>query len=100
MDYQVLISKPALADLETIVRFAAQVSGPKQAERMGSELFDVMASRNHLPNRGSPVQGHAPLRKLSHRYYLIYYRVVEDVRRVEVVRIWDGRQRPADLHLP
>ncbi len=100
MDYQVLISKPALADLETIVRFAAQVLGPQQAERIGSELFDVMASLNFLPNRGSPVQARAPLRKLSHRYYLIYYQVMEDVRRVEVVRLWDGRQRPSDLRLP
>jgi plasmid stabilization system protein ParE len=40
------------------------------------------------------------LRKLTHRHYLIFYQVNETARRVEVVRIWDGRQNPASLRLP
>jgi plasmid stabilization system protein ParE len=39
------------------------------------------------------------MRKLSHRYYLIFYRVTDASRLVEIVRIWDGRQNPSALIL-
>ncbi len=40
------------------------------------------------------------MRKLSHRYWLIFYQVNEAEQWVEVVRIWDGRKDPAALRLP
>jgi plasmid stabilization system protein ParE len=40
------------------------------------------------------------MRKLSYRYYLIFYQVNDAAQWVEVVRIWDGRQDPASLQLP
>ena len=57
-------------------------------------------SLDQLPLRGAPVKARPGLRKLSHRYYLIYYRINEPMRLVEIVRIWDGRKNPASLALP
>jgi plasmid stabilization system protein ParE len=63
-------------------------------------LLEVIFSLDQLPHRGAPVRARPGLRKLSHRYYLIYYRVNEPAQLVEVVRIWDGRKNPASLALP
>jgi len=53
-----------------------------------------------MPRRGAPVRRRPGMRKLSHRYFLIFYQVNEARQWVEVVRIWDGRKDPAALHLP
>jgi len=39
--------------------------------------------------------------KLVHLpYHVIFYRIDETKRLVEILRFWDGRQDPADLTLP
>jgi plasmid stabilization system protein ParE len=102
MDYRVIISKPALGDLGTIARFIAQ--GPHGSQivalKVGEELIALSESLATLPNRGTAVRDRPGLRKLSHRYYLIFYRVAETTRIVDIVRIWDGRQNPTGLFLP
>jgi plasmid stabilization system protein ParE len=102
MDYRVIISKPALGDLGNIARFIAQIphSGPAIALKIGEELIALSESLATLPHRGTMVRQRPGLRKLSHRYYLIFYQVSEVTRQVEIVRIWDGRQGPTRLILP
>jgi plasmid stabilization system protein ParE len=102
MDYRVIISQPALRDLGTTARFIAQgVHGsPAAAEKIGEELIALSESLAALPHRGTAVRRRPGLRKLSHRYYLIFYQVTEPARLVEIVRIWDGRQNPSGLTLP
>jgi plasmid stabilization system protein ParE len=102
MDYRVIISKPALGDLGTIARFIAQgpQGSPTTALKIGEELITLSQSLATLPYRGPVVRRRPGLRKLSHRYYLIFYQVTETTRLVEIVRIWDGRQNPSGLILP
>ena len=102
MDYRVIISQPALRDLGVIARFIAEgVHGsPAAAEKIGEELIGLSESLATLPHRGTMVRRRPGLRKLSHRYYLIFYQVTEATRLVEIVRIWDGRQNPSGLLLP
>jgi plasmid stabilization system protein ParE len=102
MDYRVIISKPALADLGTIARFIVQSphGSPVAALKIGEELIAMSQSLANLPYRGTAVRNRPGVRKLSHRYYLIFYRVTEETRLVEIVRIWDGRQNPSELVLP
>lgn len=99
MGWRVALTDEAEGDLEAIVAFLARLS-PEVAERIGLELVEVIFSLDQLPRRGSPVKIRPGLRKLSHRYYLIYYKVNEAAQLVEVVRIWDGRQDPTALKLP
>jgi plasmid stabilization system protein ParE len=57
-------------------------------------------SLTHLPARGVAVRDRPGYRRLLHRpWFLIYYRVDEANRLIEIARIWDGRQNPAGLHL-
>jgi plasmid stabilization system protein ParE len=93
MDHRVILSRPALADLEAIVAFLASANR-NAAAKIGHELLDVCESLVLLPDRGAPVRHRPGLRKLSHRYYLVYYRVDSSRRLVDIVRIWDGRQDP------
>lgn len=101
MDYRVIISKPALVDLESIARFITQSAhgGPTTALKIGEELIAQSESLARLPYRGATIRRRPSLRKLSHRYYLIFYRVIEATRLVEIIRIWDGRQNPSALIL-
>lgn len=99
MVWRIALTDTAEADLENAVAFLAQLS-LESAERIGLELVAVIFSLDQLPNRGAPVKARPGLRKLSHRDYLIYYRINEPARLVEIVRIWDGRRNPTSLTLP
>jgi len=101
MDYKVGLTEAARDDLGAAVRFiAVEGENPEAALRMGHELLDAALSLAILPRRGSPVRRRPGMRKLSHRYWLIFYQVNEAEQWVEVVRIWDGRKDPAALRLP
>lgn len=100
MGYKVTLAARANADLETIVRFLAQ-KNPAAAERLGHALLDEALSLTHLPNRGVAVRERPGYRRILHRpWFLIYYRIDETKRLIEIARIWDGRQNPANFRLP
>ncbi len=100
MGYHVVLSAQADRDLERIVRFLAQ-KNPAAAERLGYALLDEALALTHLPGRGVAVRGRPGYRRILHRpWFLIYYRIDEGQRLIEVARIWDARQNPADLALP
>lgn len=99
MGYKVILAARANDDLAKIVRFLAQ-KNPAAAERLGHALLDEALSLAHLPGRGVAVRGRPGYRRILHRpWFLIYYRVDEAKRLIEVARIWDGRQNPADFRL-
>jgi plasmid stabilization system protein ParE len=101
MGYKVGLTDLARDDLGAAVRFiAVEGENPAAALRMGHDLLDVALSLAILPRRGSPVRSRPGMRKLSHRYWLIFYQVNEAEQWVEVVRIWDGRKDPMTLRLP
>ena len=99
MGWQVAITDDAEADLEAVVAFIARKS-QEAAERIGTELVALIFALDQMPNRGAPVRKRPSLRKLTHRHYLIIYRVNESQNLVEIVRIWDNRQDPQKLRLP
>ena len=99
MVYQVGLTEAAHDDLGQIVRFLAEKS-PEAAERIGHEILDAALALTILPRRGAPVRRRPGMRKLSYRYYLIFYQVNESARLVEIVRLWDGRRDPKTLQLP
>lgn len=100
MGYKVGLTETARDDLGAVVRFLAQTQSAESSARIGNEILDVALSLTIMPRRGVAVRRRPGLRKLSHRYYLIFYQVNEAEQWVEVVRIWDGRQNPDSLTLP
>ena len=98
MDYKVILSPLALADLEQIVRYIAR-HDPPVAGRLGTRLLDQAETLCDLPHRGGPVRRRPGVRKLVLRPYLIFYRVDDAARRVDVLRFWHGAQDPRRLRL-
>ena len=93
----VALNDQAYEDLKAAVAFLAAKS-PAAAERLGLGLVDSIFQLAHFPMRGAPVQARPGYRRiLHHPWHLIFYRVAEAAQRVEIVRIWDGRQNPLDL---
>lgn len=99
MDYQVTFAAQADRDLGSVVRFLAQ-RNPSAAEKLGYALIDETRSLANLPHRGLAVKRRPGYRRILHRpWFLIFYRVDEERRLVEVARIWDARQDPDALRL-
>lgn len=99
MGYRVVFAAQADRDLEAVVRFLAQ-KNPAAAERLGYALVDDALTLANLPRRGSPVSIRPGYRRIFHRpWFLIFYRIDEAQQLVEVARIWDARQDPAEFAL-
>ena len=98
MDYKVILGPLALADLEQIVRYIVS-RDPAAAGRLGTRLLDQAETLCRLPHRGGPVRRRPGVRKLVLRPYLIFYRVDDAARRVDVLRFWHGAQDPRGLRL-
>lgn len=99
MDYKVTFAAQADRDLGTVVRFLA-LKNPPAAEKLGNALIDAARSLENLPHRGLAVKKRPGYRRILHRpWFLIFYRVDEARRLVEVARIWDARQDPAEFRL-
>lgn len=100
MGCKVVLAARANADLEMIVRFLAQ-KNPAAAERLGHALIDEALSLARLPHRGVAVRERPGYRRILRRpWFLIYYRIDESKRLIEIARIWDGRQNPISFRLP
>jgi plasmid stabilization system protein ParE len=98
MDYQVLITERAAADLEEIVSYIA-ADNPDAAERVGNRLVDktdVLATTplfgRVVPERKDPL-----IRELISAPYRIVYRVDHDQRRAEVLRFWHAARGEPEL---
>lgn len=100
MDYKVVYSARIGQDLAAIVAFLAD-KNPAAARRLGHALLDAADALGLLPYRGPAMRGRPQLRKLSHPpHHVVIYRVNEPSRTVEILRLWDARQNPGNLHLP
>ena len=89
MDFQVRFPKRALNDLERLVRYIAQ-DDPMTSERFGLGLVAAMEHRATAPESGTPYDLKRGLRSLPFGPYRIYYRVLEEQRTLEVLKVWHG----------
>lgn len=100
MGWNVALTERALQDLEQVVAFLARKS-PSAAERLGLKLVETVFALDQMPYRGKPLRGRPGYRRVLHPpRYLVFYRLDEAQRAVEVVRIWDARQDPQHLAIP
>ena len=89
--YVVIILEAAHEDLRNIVAYISN-ENPNAAETLGRELLDQAMSLESLPYRGSRVKKRRGLLKLIHGNYLIYYRIKEQKRVVEIIAFKHGAQ--------
>jgi plasmid stabilization system protein ParE len=98
MDFKVGLTDEAVSDLAGIVAFVAQ-RNPQQAGQVGDMLIRVAESLSVFPYRGAPLGGRPGYRRVFQWNFVIYYRIRDELKAVEVLRIWDGRRAPWSLRL-
>jgi toxin ParE1/3/4 len=87
--YTVVFSKNADKDIINIVKHVA-AENPQAAKKLGSNLLDLALSLDSMPYRGSKVKKRRGVLKLILGNYLIYYRVNENKRTVEILSFKHG----------
>lgn len=82
-------SPVALADLRDIVAFIAQ-NDAQAARRVGEGLLEATRALSDFPRKGRivPEFGIPFLREIQLRPYRLVYRILEEKKTVEIVRIW------------
>jgi len=98
MDFKVILQPLALDDLEAIVRHIAE-KDVQAAKRLGMALLDRAEALAQFPERGGNVRRRPGVKKLVRTPYLIFYRVDNARRCVDVLRFWHGAQNPRGLQL-
>ena len=94
MDYKVLYTETALADLADILSWSWS-EHPETTERFASSLLNHVDLLKNFPRMGAVVKKYPGVRCLSHSPLKIFYRLNEQGRTVEVLHFWHGsRQSP------
>jgi plasmid stabilization system protein ParE len=92
MDYTVVFKESFARDLEECVRRIAE-QDPIAAERFGIHVFSRAKSLAVFPERFPRVRQRPGIRRfIVYRHFKIFYRIDPTLRRVEVLRLWDGRR--------
>ena len=89
MEWKIVFAPEAINDLGAIVRHLAQ-SDSDCALRLGNALLNRVQILQRFPFAGSASNSRQGLRKLSFPPYLIFYRVHEGERRIDILRFWHG----------
>ena len=87
--YRVVWRPIAEADLDSIIDYIAQ-DNPTKAEAFGQELRDKTLPLAQHPKLGRTGRPGLPafLRELAaHRNYIVFYRVLDEARTVEILRV-------------
>jgi plasmid stabilization system protein ParE len=89
VDFQIRITEAALADFEEILAYS-WANFPATAESFGNAILNHLELLKTFPYIGSPVKGEPGVRQLVHTPILIYYRVSESPKFVEILHFRHG----------
>lgn len=92
MDFQLLFTEPALAELEEMLSWSWQ-NHAESTERFANALLNHVDLLKDFPYLGATVRGHPGVRRLQHSPLHVYYKVVLEARRVEVLHFWHRARR-------
>lgn len=99
MDYRLLYSQKSLNDLGEILGRIAEEDA-EAASRFGVSLLDHIDLLSRFPRLGGVIRKRSRVRKLLHSPFLVYYRLDEDKRQIEVLHVRHGaRKQPSDADL-
>ena len=99
MDYRLLYSQRSLNDLSEILGHIAEEDA-KAASRFGASLLDHVDLLSRFPRLGGVIRKRSRVRKLLHSPLLVYYRLDEDKRLIEIVHVRHGaRKQPSNAEL-
>ncbi|HEY2328243.1 MAG TPA: type II toxin-antitoxin system RelE/ParE family toxin [Verrucomicrobiae bacterium] len=98
MDYKIIFSEPAIADLESIIRFIAK-DNPSAAASFGAKLIGSVRHLATFPRMGRivPEKNDEDIREVIFKPYRIFYRVKDEIRVIEIVRFWHAARGEPDI---
>jgi toxin ParE1/3/4 len=101
MDFRVVITRPAVADLGEIVSYIAH-DDPLAAARTGERLIAKAESLATMPLRGRlvPERREGDCREILLKPDRILYRVREEQSLVQVLRFWHGARGAPVIYEP
>jgi addiction module RelE/StbE family toxin len=99
MDFEIVWTEPASADLLEIFQFIAQ-DNPRAARRVLTSILDRVELLRKVPHIGTgyPRGTDGPYREIVSGKYRIFYKIQETSRRIEVLTVWHSARR--DPRLP
>jgi len=92
MDFKIVYTEPALADLDAIMRWSWD-KHPEASERFGESLLNHIDLLKNFPYVGARVKGYSGVRRLLHSPLQVYYRVEEDKPSIQILHIWHGARK-------
>ena len=95
MDFQVLYTGTALADLEEIFNRSWE-KHPGTTERFANSLLNHIDLLGSFPRLGAPTD-YPGVRRLVHYPLHVYYRILAEEKRVEILRLWHAARNPPRL---
>ena len=99
MEYKVIITRPALRDLEQIPAYIAR-DNPSAAEKFSLRLLDEAESLHIFPERGGLIAARPGARFVVVVHpCLVVYRIMEKSRKVRVLRFWHGARERVRMRL-
>jgi plasmid stabilization system protein ParE len=98
VDYRLVYTEKAVNDFAEIFGQIAD-DDPVAASSFGRSLKGHVHLLTRFPHMGSTMRKRPRVRKLIHSLYLIYYRVHESERLVEVLHIRHGARKPPKYEL-
>jgi len=89
MGFKIVFTKPAIADLSALVTFISR-DNPHAAEQFGYAIIAKAEKLDEFPLLGRVVPEFKieNLREIIHRPYRIVYRVREDQKLIDILRVW------------
>jgi len=100
VEFEVVWTDPALTSLEEIHAYLAQFN-PTAAERISSAIIERVELLKSVPKMGAvyPKGSLGPYRTVVIEKYRVFYRLIEEKQRVEVLLVWHGSRQEPDLPL-
>jgi plasmid stabilization system protein ParE len=97
MAFRVILTEPALADLEDIMNWSFD-QYPNTSKRFGTALLNHVDLLERFPALGAPVKGFPGVRRLVHFPLHVYYRLNAERESVEILRFLHAmRKKPQIL---
>ena len=87
MAYQIIITARAERDLENIRNFIAR-DNPEAADDFCAKLVREAKSLRTFPHRIGTFAKRPNIRKMPYQAYLIFYKLGDEARTVEILRFW------------
>jgi toxin ParE1/3/4 len=98
MDWEIIWTEPAVTDLEQIVRTVTS-HNPAAAESLRVELLESVEVLARFPLIGPAYERDRTgrTREILCRQYRIFYRAIEEQRRIEILTLWHSARREPKL---